>query len=550
MTLSLVAAWLLAPVSVNASAQGGAPARPAVKLENLQVVQLPPPPNFALLQGVMNEANAAGAQRWAKVEALRALGAKERDAKALALVNELDSGAIDVAGLELRLQRESPALAARVDVSKARVVPAKLELRDAAAPVPAAFLASWNRQPLEVVHVNAESALLTLPPQVEQSGRFQFRRDGEELRTVGDFHGLPVERGRPVWIFDKQRAATTLAAGSGESESLCHVLVNNGPSSDGATADVRLFAVWAAFSQSPLVWNPTDAAYATDVHLGLRLVAGAANAPLNGVELPVLLSTRGAHAEVAPAQLRVTPSDAALAQARFRVPRHAGGTVELLTWLGGEALAHPVELRASVATLALHASTTSVEGLGLGRVSLSVERFAEDQQPLVSAPELRVSLAATPAVRGLAELVIPAGQSRSTALEVRTDGVGEHSFTAQTGSLSSNALAIRFTFPWLFVALCLLGGALGGALKLGASRRKDDRLSRRALVGAGVGLLVVLARVSSLWRPETLPDGVVDYGVGAFVLAGASGFLGRSALDAVLSKLGLGAAAKPKPDEK
>lgn len=550
MTLTLALAFLFAPVVVTARPQGGVAARPTLKLQNVQVVQAQPPPNLGLLQGVLKEANAAGAQRWVKVETLRALGAAERDAKALALVNELDSGAIDVAGLELRLQRESPALAERLDVSKARVVTSSLHVNDSAALASSPFLASFARAPIDVVHVNASSALLALPPQVEESGRFQFRREGEELRAVGDFHGLPVERGRPVWIFDKQRTAAPLAASAEQGESLCHVLVNNGPSSDGATADVRLFAVWAAFSQSPLVWSPTDNAYATDVHLGLRLVAAATNAPLDGVELPVLLSTRGAHAEVAPAQLRVTPSDAALARARFRVPRHAGGAVELLTWLGGEALAHTVEVRPSAARLELMSSTTSADGLGLGRVSLWVERFAEDGEPLVSAPELRVGLAVDPSVRGPAELIIPAGQSRSAALELRTDGLGEHRFVAQAGALSSAPRALRFALPWLYFALCLIGGALGGALKLGASRRKDDRLSRRMLIGAGVGLIVVMARVSGVWRPETLPDGVVDYGLGAFALAGLAGFLGRSGLDAVLNKLGLGGGSKPTPDAK
>jgi hypothetical protein len=534
----LLAASHLGPPAMGAL-QNGAPARPTTpRFQDLKTVEVTPLPSPALLNGVLKQANAAGAQSWVKLETLRLLGAQAQNSQALSLVKAHEVGAIDFEGVESRLRQEAPALARQLDASDARVVAVKLETRAADEPIPTAFLASWNRAPMEVVQMVGGAALLTLPPEVEQAGRFQFRRDGQELRTVGEFHGVPVERGRPVWILDTERKAAPLTATADGSAPLCHVLINGGTSVAGQTADVRLFAVWAAFSQSPLVWSAADTAYATDVRLGLRLVAGASTSPLGGVELPILLSTRGAHANVAPAQLLVTPSDASFAQARFRVERHVDAKVELLTWLGGEALAHPVELRPSADSLELRATTTSTDGLGLGRVSFTVERFAEDRQPLALHPELRVELSAHRDVRGLAELIIPAGASRSAAFELRTDGLGQRHFEARAGALRSEPLSIQFRFPWLFLALCLVGGALGGWVKLGASRKKEDRPSRRALVGAGVGLLVVLLRVSGVWKPDNLPDGVADYGVGAFALSALAGFIGRGALSALVARFG------------
>jgi hypothetical protein len=197
-------------------------------------------------------------------------------------------------------------------------------------------------------------------------------------------------------------------------------------------------------------------------------------------------------------------------------------------------LRYPFQLPHRPGAPLLLASGTSLPGLGLGAVTLTVKRVEEDGSPLSAADPARVQLlAAGGGTLTPNALTIPAGQGEAS-VELRPSGLGSLQVTAVLGEQRSQALQLQLRWPW-FAMLAMLAGSSIGAF-LGYVRSKRKRSYRRSLADLLSGVLLALA---SLLVPQltALPSWARPTELSFLLIAAAAAFLGLDAFEAVVRRL-------------
>jgi hypothetical protein len=199
-----------------------------------------------------------------------------------------------------------------------------------------------------------------------------------------------------------------------------------------------------------------------------------------------------------------------------------------------------IKIGPEISQLNLDITKSSILALGLAETTLIVTRLAEDGQPLESAKALDVNLQAD---AGLfpATLQIPANFS-SIETSLRSSGVGQVNVTIRTASGIAVTKSIEFVFPWLLLAIVLLTGAAGGGIRL-IPRKKDsqDQSSERncwiVVLGSFTAALTVSAATIGINLIPAIPPEIVSTEIGAFFVAGLSGYTGSPMLDALRKRV-------------
>ncbi len=458
----------------------------------------------------------------------------------------------ELGGLLTRFDRGELSLR-QLESAAAALDPAIVRPRPAASTWSAVERLPWHRRPAGMLALDDVA-----PPEIEvaraadgrafvdlaewDTERFRFVRAGVELESVEQLRGVELAPGDLVLWID-ERSATSSAA-TEERQVLGGALVHLGRADAAGAPDVRLLNVWASFARVPLPWNAPDRVYATNVVLGLDVVAGLGLGATLPRPIDVLLEAHGDGATVEPAAVRLTTIGTGEASARIFVDRH-GSDVVLGTRLGGVLSRHTVPVGARTERIVLSANPATIPGFGLGTTTLTLERLAQDDTVHAPAAPLVATLGVNRGWLDASSMEVAASASRVEGTRMRSAWFGPATVRATSGSLSAHA-EVLYEVPWALLAACLVGGALGGWVR---STPREGPLAEqpltRALVGAVVGLTFVLAALTGLASVEAVPASVAATVAGAFPLALLAGFAGRKVLEGLVRKVGLGAAPGP-----
>jgi hypothetical protein len=186
----------------------------------------------------------------------------------------------------------------------------------------------------------------------------------------------------------------------------------------------------------------------------------------------------------------------------------------------------------------LQASTSTVLGMGLGELTLTVLQLEEDGTELVAREPIVVPLHVDEGELSPDSLTIAAGAAQGS-VTVHLRGNGALQVRAGLGERESDAVPIRVRWPFLLAATAPLGGGLGGFMAVRWQRQRGSRRAGRryadvmsVVEGCIVGSVLVLAfmLVPSV---GVVPAWARTAEVAWFVCAVFAGFLGLELLDRV-----------------
>jgi hypothetical protein len=186
----------------------------------------------------------------------------------------------------------------------------------------------------------------------------------------------------------------------------------------------------------------------------------------------------------------------------------------------------------------LQASTSSVLGMGLGELTLTVLQREEDGTPLEAEERLTIPLHSDNGELLPDTLVIRKGAAQGS-VTVHVRGSGQLHVRAGLAERESEALAIDVRWPVLLAAMAPAGGALGGFMAARWQRKQPARKRRRkhddvmaVIEGAVVGSVIVLT-LMLVPNLGLVPSWARTAEIAWFVAAVFAGFLGLELLDRI-----------------
>lgn len=299
---------------------------------------------------------------------------------------------------------------------------------------------------------------------------------------------------------------------------------------------------WFRLSTSPLPWLPDPPAYGADLVVGpypagadlelaqRRVPAARVHFTTERARIPdgrtsIVLDTLGEEVQV---PLRV---------ADHRATPAVTAEIPLL----GDADRLVAEVQPNLARLEVVPQRTRLLGLGLEELPFTVNRYAEGGKLLREGNHVFQLVSRGAGAQLPFSLTIAPG-SESVASSLHANGIGTMSLAVAWGDLTSEPVEVRFALPWLLIVATTLGG-VGGTLARRGRSDVDVPLAEDLFLGLFVSIVVVAGVGVGLLL---LPGGssVVGTGAGAFVIAAAAAYMGRSALHRLAMAVGL---AGPKP---
>lgn len=171
-----------------------------------------------------------------------------------------------------------------------------------------------------------------------------------------------------------------------------------------------------------------------------------------------------------------------------------------------------VDIPVHLDTLALDASPRSVQGMGLEEVRLLLG-------PAPSGAGVAVRLVADQG--NLAENVVRLSPDGTAETTLRSSWIGTSTITARGVAFAEAQTTIDFVFPWLFLAVALVGGALGGLAAWLQKKQSKAAWFRRVGSGAVLGLVAAVlyavgVNLTPINPPVTTGQAVV-FGMAALI---------------------------------
>lgn len=305
--------------------------------------------------------------------------------------------------------------------------------------------------------------------------------------------------------------------------------------SEKGTTVARQFQPFLRAVTSPLRWDAKRQRYVTTLDVGLDPLPGDADA--GSVHLPVAIRFQltGENVDdIEPREVEVTEAGVGNYKNFTVLARQFERPVRISAHSNFGDEVYEAAVDPGPPFIELGGSVPSVDGFGLGNVTISVDRRAANGEPLPSASSVQVGLTTSRGTLEPSQIVL-AAQSASGTTALISSGWGKAIVSQTTADTRSSTVAVTFAFPLLKFALGLLGAVCAGALRVFTTKRVKGA-GRIAifvgcvLTGITVDILVAVgAHVAPSWLFAVIRNELAWFAVG--LIAGYPGV-------ALLSRLG------------
>lgn len=290
-------------------------------------------------------------------------------------------------------------------------------------------------------------------------------------------------------------------------------------------------------------WMPAAGRYVAELIVGLDAEEGSQPGPL---EEPFTATLSTSCEDVLPPRVqlaRIGPDGDQKVSVSCSPKLRGDKPQQLTVRIASGQLSYPFALPETPGPYALSSSATDVLGLGLSSVRITVAQALEDGSPLVLKSDVEVPLQSKTGELHPSVLVIPSGKSDASA-DVRVFGLGALSVQAGAGARMSPPLELTRSWPWLFLFVTVLGGAIGGYLAIIRKRHNEPEhareramFARRVLEGSLVGLIAVGALLTTPGLAGLMPDVAAGSQLAWLIASVLAGFLGVELIEMLASKL-------------
>jgi len=137
-------------------------------------------------------------------------------------------------------------------------------------------------------------------------------------------------------------------------------------------------------------------------------------------------------------------------------------------------------------TLEISTNAKKVQGFGIQEIPVQV-RFKgsnSNDSALVSLSTSKGSISPNP---------VAVKYNNSATVYLRSDGIGNSKLSAISGSINSNEINFKFTFPWLFLISSILGGLIGSLAKYFLSSGEKGSAIKPIMGGILIGFIGAVA---------------------------------------------------------
>lgn len=279
--------------------------------------------------------------------------------------------------------------------------------------------------------------------------------------------------------------------------------------SDGEEVQLKAYAI----AGRRLVYRARDRMYGGSILLGVsELLPGRPPRPLvTPIEFEVL------DADVAePARVRIERTGGFHPVALLLSAAEGGGLVRIASNLTPEPITVALPLNPA---LLIEPTSPGIDGFGLGATHITITALGLDR------PERHWVALSSDGFLSEARARLDAQGSASVTL--RSDGLGQARVTAFTPGLAPAETEVRFRPPWLTLAASLLGGLVGGILRLGLNR-SPRTLAKGLALAILCGIVFFVFYVIGINLMVVTPSVTVGAAL-AFAISVAGGFLGTRA---------------------
>jgi hypothetical protein len=276
----------------------------------------------------------------------------------------------------------------------------------------------------------------------------------------------------------------------------------------------------------PLRWNTNLNAYACPLVVGVDVSDGQGSPAL---PTPLTFQLLAENCSLAPTRVTITNAGTAGSQTVTLTCEDPRVEPTIFAFYDPSAPRKPLKVPCmrELGDILLEAKQASIFGYGLGTTEISITRLARDRYELFDAQDLNVGVRATRGILGHISGIT--SNKCSATIEFRSIGIGPATISARVGPFTDSQ-EIQFTFPLSLIIATILGGALGGCGRTFRHRELAKHRYRIIIEGALCGVLIVAAVATGI-VVFTLPPGIVASELGAFVIAGISGYTGSHVLD-------------------
>jgi hypothetical protein len=337
-----------------------------------------------------------------------------------------------------------------------------------------------------------------------------------------------IVQGNEQYIL-RPRSAVTVPQMSATKNYMPGVLIQTERASGSTPPEIIQGELFVRPRPMPLMWDTAQSCYAAKLVVGLDVTNQTRSMPL---QTPITVQFFPSSSEIRPVSLVLTNTGAEGYREVDFYCRHRGEQARVTVRSDlGEVHFDEIALDVRLGKLVISSVEDRIPGFGLGTTTLTVQRLAEDGQPLMEDTPLDVQLSAEGGAKldPADALTIPAGK-HSVTVQLRSRGVGSRTIKASTGSIGA-FVPMRFDPPVGFLVAVLLGGVIGGLAKsFGA--KDGGSISRIRLIAEGsvVGLVFVAAVTAGLMI-LSFPFPALGTELGAFLLAAISGYYGAPVMD-------------------
>jgi N-acetylmuramoyl-L-alanine amidase len=416
---------------------------------------------------------------------------------------------------------------------------------------------------------NQQAPQISTSPIPEQDLRAQTGQRGSVTRLPIDFggsedpssvrvvagEGRTVPAGANGMVLEQPPGTSVLSSAASEDGEVLTEVRTGLPwmvvDVDDPTASPRTVRTARPFLMlaQPIRWNAATQRYEAELLVGLDSEEGSSSGPL---EEPLRTNLSVTCDEVTPSTVTlgaIGPKGDQLIRVYCSARAGATRRHELTVRMASGQLSYPFELPANPGAYVLTSSTTSIAGLGLSTVRLTISQVLEDGSPLVLHTDVEIPLSSDSAVLDPRTATIRRGYS-DTSLDVTLFGLGATQIRAGVEARASLPIEISREWPLLFTLVTALGGALGALVAGLRARRPRTRLllrSRRAIEGALIGVVGVGAVLATPGFGDTLPIASRTSELGWLLSAALAGFVGAELID-LLSRSWMPSKRGPTPD--
>ena len=314
------------------------------------------------------------------------------------------------------------------------------------------------------------------------------------------------------------------------------VIVGVSDAAAGTTA--RQLRPFLLAEVSPLRWDAKAATYLTTVIVGLDPSQEDSTAAPVKLDPPIVFQLTGENvAEFKPNQVAVAMAGPDGYQRIVVSSRGFGGLVKV----SAHSRAGDGSFNASVdpgpAFFDLGQSEATIDGLGLGKTTISVRQRAANGDLLLASTALHCELKTTAGQLSPPYVDIPVGRSDGQTSLVSSAWGRAQISEASSLSPAAHAVTVSFAFPWLKVLLGLLGAAAAGGVRvLMAKPAKGTWLSIfLGCLASGIVIDILVALGAPLAPAWLL--GVIRSELAWFAIGLVAGFPGAATLEWLGTKI-------------